>query len=109
MAWRRTAGCCPARGSSSSFTDRGGPDPPLRSAHRVSHVLLDLAPHAGAAAAQGRQTAHHRNDDESGDKAVFDRSRSSLVGAKLAQNQSDSAHATLLWSTSTLQVYLAQS
>ena len=66
------------------------------------HVVLRILPHMPPdAAAKLLQAAHHRDDDERGDQAVFDRSRSALVGAELAQNHSDSAHATLLWSTST--------
>ena len=39
------------------------------------------------------------------DQPIFDRSCAALVGAELAQSLPDSVHATLLWSTSTGQVY----
>ena len=45
---------------------------------------------------------HRRGGDEGGDKPIFNRSGRALVNAKHAQALSDSDHATLLWSRSTM-------
>ena len=44
-----------------------------------SHVVAELAPHAADAAAKRLKAAHHRDDDQRGNQAVFDRSCSALV------------------------------
>jgi len=69
-------------------------------------VSLDLGPHTAGTAAKRAETAHHCDDDQCRDQAIFDCSCPSLVNDEPAQNRSDSVQATLLWSTSTGCSYL---
>jgi len=76
-----------------------------RSLHARLNRIVDLRPHAAGAAAKSGQATHHCDDNECGNQAVFNSSCTAIIAAQPAKSRSDSVHATLLWSTSTRQVY----